>query len=135
MNRIVVLGVAMFFALVGIALVGGENKASALGHRGCNGYGCNGGHGGHGHHGGCNGWNGCNGYKNGCCASSCHGRKRCFGRKRHHGGHGCHHGGHGCNGYGCNGGYKGGYAAYGKGPVQGPVGPKDGQGLPPAPPQ
>ena len=30
MNRIVVFGLAMFFALVGIALIGGENKASAF---------------------------------------------------------------------------------------------------------
>jgi hypothetical protein len=69
MNRIVVLGVAIFFALVGIALVGGESKALAFGHRGC-----------------------CNG--NSCCASSCHGghhnrccHSRCHGRC--HGGNSC----------------------------------------------
>ena len=73
MNRIVVLGVAMFFALVGIALVGGENKASAVlsvaspvfGCGGCDGCGgCNGG----GCHGGCNG--------GGCHRGRCHGRDR-----------------------------------------------------------
>ena len=31
MNRIVLCGFAMFVAVVGLALVGGENKASALG--------------------------------------------------------------------------------------------------------
>ena len=64
MNRIVVLGVAMFFALVGLALVGGEQKASAslFGCRGCH---------------GCSGCNSCGGYSNGCCASSCHSWLRC----------------------------------------------------------
>ena len=39
MNRIVVFGVAIFFALVGIALVGGERNAEAglFARGGCNG--------------------------------------------------------------------------------------------------
>jgi hypothetical protein len=82
MNRIVVLGLALFFALVGIALIGGDSKAVAFGHR------C----------GGCNG-----------CASSCHGGHRCHGgggcHSRCHGRHRCHGGCNGgCNGGGCCGG-------------------------------
>ena len=51
MNRILVLGVAVFFALVGLAMIGGESQAVA-GHgcNGCKGVGCvgdNGGCGGH----------------------------------------------------------------------------------------
>src|SRR4051812_35436311 len=78
MNRIVVFGLAMFFALVGIALVGGESKASAFifGGGGCGS--CGGCHGGHHHR----------------CGGGCHARHhhRCHGR---------------CNG-GCNGGGGGG---------------------------
>jgi hypothetical protein len=105
MNRIVVFGLAMFFALVGIALLGGENKASAFifggGYGGgcaCNGGGCHGGHG---------------------CHGRCHGRDRCHGRNRCHGRHRCHGGcnGGGCYGGGCHGGCGGGY-------VQAPVGEK-----------
>src|SRR5688572_30686823 len=94
MNRIVVLGLALFFALVGIALVGGDSKALAFGHR-------------------CGGCHGCNGGCHGGCHSSCHGG--CH--RRHHRCHGRCHGGcnGGCHG-GCNGGYSnccstGGYAA------------------------
>jgi len=76
MNRIVILGLAVFFAIVGIALIGGDSKAMAFGHRGCC-NGCNGCHGGHGCHSRCHGG----------CHSRCHGR--------------CHGG---CNGYSCNGG-------------------------------
>ena len=49
MNRTLIFGIAIFFAVVGIALMGGDSKAVA-GHgcHGCNG--CNGGH--HGCHGG-----------------------------------------------------------------------------------
>src|SRR5262249_20680435 len=80
MNRIVVLGLALFFALVGIALIGGDSKAVAFGHRcgGCNA--CGGCHGGHRCHGG------------GGCHARCHG-----GHRR------CHGGCNGCNG-GCCGG-------------------------------
>jgi hypothetical protein len=114
MNRIVVLGVALFFALVGIALVGGENKASAFGFLrlgGGGGYGCCGGGccgGGHHNrcHSRCHGGGGCcNG--GGCCSSSCHGghHRRC------HGGGGC------CGGYGgCCGG-----VAVEKGAIQAPA--------------
>jgi len=62
MNRIVVLGLAVFFAIVGIALVGGDSKAMAFGHHKC----CS-----------CNSCNSCNG-----CHSRCHGchhRHRCHG--------------------------------------------------------
>ena len=37
MNRTLVLGIAIFFAVVGIALVGGEKTAVAGRHHGCNG--------------------------------------------------------------------------------------------------
>lgn len=115
MNRIVVLGVAIFFALVGIALVGGENKASAFGflRLGGGGYGCsgcNGCHGGHHNrccHNRCHG-GGCCSSNYGCCSSSCHGgRHRCHGR---------------CNG-GCCGGYGGccGGVVVEKGAVQAPA--------------
>ena len=119
MNRIVVFGVAMFFALVGIALIGGEQKASAFifgrfagysagGCDGCSG--CNGGcHGGC-HHNRCHGR--CNG--GGCHHNRCHGRDRCHGR--------CHGG---CNGGCCNGGgCCGGYADVKGGAVQAPMGPE-----------
>ena len=97
MNRIVVLGVAIFFALVGIALVGGEKKASAFGHRGCCNSACNGCHGGH----GCCAGDCCHGgHHNRCCHSRCHGR---------------------CHGGCCNGGCCGGDV---KAPVQAPVGPE-----------
>jgi hypothetical protein len=104
MNRIVVFGIAMFFALVGIALVGGENKASAFfGHR-CGGCSCNGCHGG-----GCHG--GCHSRCHGGCHSRCHGcHSRCHGR--------CHGGC--CNGGGCCGGYESKEA----GPVQAPASPE-----------
>jgi hypothetical protein len=107
MNRIVLLGVAIFFALVGIALVGGENKASAFFGRGggcaCNG--CNGCHGGHGCHSRCHGG----------CHSRCHGgchKSRCHGR--------CHGS---CCSSSCNGGC---YGSYEKeaGPVQAPASPE-----------
>jgi hypothetical protein len=99
MNRIVVFGLALFFALVGIALVGGENKASA--------FIFGGGYGG----GGCNGCGGCHGGHH-----RCHGGHRCNGgHHRCHGRHRCHGG---CNGGGCNGGGCCGGAGY----VQAPGG-------------
>jgi hypothetical protein len=108
MNRIVVFGLALFFALVGIALVGGEKKASAFifGRLGGGGYaagGCDGGCGGC--HGGCNG--GCH-HRN-RCHGGCHARNRCHGR--------CHGR---CNG-GCNGGCHGGGGCCGGGYVQAPM--------------
>src|SRR3954471_13889092 len=89
MNRIVVCGLAIFFAIVGIALLGGNDKAMAFGHRcgGCSGNSCNGGN--------------CGG--NSCCGGHHrHHRNRCHGRCS-----GSCNGG--CNGGGCCGG--GGYAA------------------------
>ncbi len=83
MNRIVLFGLAVFFAIVGIALIGGDSKAMAFGHHGC----CN----------SCNG--GCNG--GGCCGGGCHHRHhRCHSR--------CNCSGNSCNGGGCCGG-NGGY--------------------------
>jgi hypothetical protein len=129
MNRIVVLGVAIFFALVGIALVGGEQTAEAglFNWGGGGGYGCagdcGGGCRGRRCHGGCDGchgggccssgkYDGCNG-----CSGSCHGRHRCHGRDRCSGRcfgrHRCNGGCNGCGG--CGGGYGGGKA------VQAPV--------------
>lgn len=83
MNRLFALGVAVFFAIVGIALMGGENQAVA-GH-GCHGCDCAGVS--------CDG--GCGGHH------ACHG---CHGRRHHrcHGCHGCHgrrH--HRCHGNSC----------------------------------
>lgn len=78
MNRILVLGVAMFFALVGLAMVGGESQAVA-GH-GCNG--CKGV--------GCVGGGDCGGVAMDCCgkrvrcAGRMHARKaRCGGLRKH----------------------------------------------------
>lgn len=64
MNRIVLLGVAMFFAIVGIALLGSDSKAVA-GHgcHGCNGASCDGGCGGH----------------DDCCGRRHHRHRRCDG--------------------------------------------------------
>src|SRR5436305_12791737 len=103
MNRIVVFGVAIFFALVGIALMGGESKASAFilgGGCGCSGGGCH-----HRCHGRCHG--GGHARCHGGCHARCHGR--CHGR--------CNGG---CNGGGCCGGYAGG----GKEATQAPMGPE-----------
>ena len=65
MNRVVIVGIAMFLAIVGLALLGGENAAQA-GH-GCHGcagvVGCDGGYGGHGCHGLLKG----HGLRGGCC--------------------------------------------------------------------
>lgn len=87
MNRVVLLGVAVFLAVVGIALLGGAN--SALAGHGCCGCcgGCNG------CYGGCCG--GCNGGYGGCCGG-CHGGYDCGG---------CHGG---CGGYAYNGNAQGG---------------------------
>jgi hypothetical protein len=91
MNRVVLLGVAVFLAIVGIALLGGGSNTALAGHGccGCCGGGCD-----------CGGW--CGGGCGGC-----------------HGGYGCHGGGHGCHGgYGCHGGC-GGYASHGGGYANG----------------
>ena len=76
MNRTLILGIAIFFAVVGIALLGGDSKAVA-------------GHGCHGCNGGCAGIcaGGCAGYAGDCCG--CHGgrRHRLFGG--HHRRRGC----------------------------------------------
>ena len=116
MNRTVVMGLAIFFALVGIALMGGESKAVA-GH-GC--HGCGGGHGCDG--GGCHGpISDCCGVPTDCCGAAhhcggrrhhrarrhrCHGRNHCGGYNGcagYHNGCGGYHGG--CGGYDCGGGY------------------------------
>jgi hypothetical protein len=65
MNRVLLFGIAMFFAVVGIALIGGDSQALA-GHSnsccGCNGnVGCDG---------GCGGYQSCNG-----CSGRRHHRK------------------------------------------------------------
>ena len=72
MNRFVVFGVAMFFAIVGIALLGADNKADA-GQRccGCAGASCD----------GCDG--GCGGC-GGSFARRCCGPKDCCGRAPKH---------------------------------------------------
>src|SRR5438067_8041492 len=91
MNRIVIFGLAVFFAIVGIALIGGDSKVMAFGHHGC----CN----------GCNG-GGCHGGCHARCHGGCH--HRCHGRC-HGGCNGGSCGGGGCGGGGCCGG--GGYAS------------------------
>jgi hypothetical protein len=90
MNRALIFGIAIFFAVVGIALLGADNTAVA-GHGchgcnggcyggGCGGYGCHGCHGGglfsrlfHGCHGngGCHGYNNCCGYQESYCPPAC----------------------------------------------------------------
>ncbi|MHB8954660.1 MAG: hypothetical protein ACYC4U_16935 [Pirellulaceae bacterium] len=72
MNRVIVLGVAIFFAFVGIVLVGGQQQAVA-------GDGCN----------GCQGAVACDGGNGGCAAVGCSGdtgrrigRARCGARTR-----------------------------------------------------
>src|ERR1044071_8455754 len=86
MNRILILGVAMFLAIVGIALIGGEKTAVA----------------GHGCHGCCCGGDCCCG--GGCCCGGHHHRHH-----RHH----CGCGGCCCGGDSCCGGSSccGGHAA------------------------
>ena len=75
MNRVFVFGVAMFFAIVGIALLGGEKQAMA-------GHGCN----------GCHGAVACAGASDCCGPAACGGRKagrarhQCAGRTRRCGG-------------------------------------------------
>ena len=66
MNRVIVFGVAVFFAVVGIALMGGQQQAVA-------GHGCN----------GCHGAVACDGGNVGCAPVACSGDTgRCFGRNR-----------------------------------------------------
>lgn len=80
MNRILILGIAMFLAIVGIALVGGEKVAVAgHGHCCCCGGGCCGG--------------GC------CCGGDC----CCGHHHRHHRHHCCCCGGNCCGGNCCGG--------------------------------
>jgi hypothetical protein len=101
MNRALLFGIAIFFAVVGIALMGSDSKVLA-GHGcngGCAGAGCDGGCMGACHGGGCAG-NACNG---GCNGRRHHRRNRC---------HGCHANaccgnGGGCAGGGCAGGCAG----------------------------
>lgn len=84
MNRALLFGIAIFFAVVGIALVGGESKVLA-GHGGCGG--------------GCGGYNGCDG---GACggAPACCGPQACGGR-HHHRHHRHHHRRNNCCGNPC----------------------------------
>lgn len=92
MNRTLFMGIAVFLAVVGIALVGGEKQAVA-------GHGCHGCHGSYNCDGG-----GCHGDNGGCHAANhgCAGRQRCHGRRRHglfsHRRR-CHGRSHGCHGY------------------------------------
>ncbi len=98
MNRALIFGIAIFFAVVGIALLGADNTAVA-GHGCC---GCNGG-GGHCGGGGCLGGlfggHGCHGNGHGCHGNS-HG---CCGHEQHHDACGCCGGGY-SNGGSYNGG-------------------------------
>ncbi|HEY1601115.1 MAG TPA: hypothetical protein VGG64_16045 [Pirellulales bacterium] len=100
MNRALFFGIAMFFAVVGIALVGADKKASAgfRHHRGCNGCACSGG--------GCDG--GCSAAADscggGCSASACCGHRKHCGGLFHRHKHRCNGCNGGCNGGGCNGG-------------------------------
>ncbi len=103
MNRVVLVGVAVFVAVLGLALVGSSSQAKAgLFNRGCGGYKC------HGDCGGgktfCNG-GGCFGSKR-CtgrtrCTGRCHGHSRCHGRTRCHGHSHCTGGKSYCSGGGC----------------------------------
>ena len=92
MNRALILGVAVFLAVVGIGLMGVDNTASAGGCHGWfgghGGWGCHGCHGCHGDH-ACHGGWGCHGLLSGLFG--CHGNHCC----------GCHGYDHGC--CGCHG--------------------------------
>jgi len=122
MNRTLVLGIAIFLAVVGIALFGGQTTEAVAGH-GCH---------------GCHGCSGCAGYSacSGChsCSGFCHGGflRRIF---RCHGCHGCSgcygscHGG--CYGGGCAGGEV--HYESGDGEVPPPA-PNGGEGTPPPAP-
>lgn len=86
MNRIVLCGVALFFAVVGIALIGGEEKASAglFGGSGCDGSDCSGAS-------DCCGGKKLFGHHKRCCGGreKCHGSLfsgKCHGREKCHGG-------------------------------------------------
>lgn len=81
MNRALVFGIAIFFAVVGIALLGADKTAYA-GH-GCHGCSCDG---------GCD--SSCDSSCSSSCDCSCSGRKRLFHRHRCHGRRRCH----GCSG-------------------------------------
>lgn len=82
MNRALLFGIAIFFAVVGIALIGGESKVLA-GHGccGCSCGGCGGGHhgccgcGGRRHHRRSHGCCGCCGYQE--CCNTCCGQQAC----------------------------------------------------------
>ena len=93
MNRALLFGIAIFFAIVGLSLVGSQSQAVA-GHR-CNGS-CDGGH----HRDRCFGRDRCHGRGH---HDRCSGRDRGHGRDRCHGGLFGHH--RRCNGGGCNGGH------------------------------
>jgi hypothetical protein len=98
MNRALIFCIAIFFAVVGIALLGADSAAVA-GHGCC---GCNGGCGGCGGYDccGCHGYSacGCCGYSNGCGHNGCGHEAAC-----------------GCCGYG------GGYNGHGGAPVDAPA--------------
>lgn len=89
MNRVVLLGVAVFLAVVGIGLLGSGVDSALAGHGCC---GCCG---------GCYGCHGC--YGGGCCGCYGGGCCGCYGGYDGHAGHGH---GHAYYGYG-----QGGYAA------------------------
>ena len=97
MNRVVLLGIAVFLAIVGIALLGTGADSALAGHGCC---GC------------CGGGGGCYGDCGGGYGGGCHG---CHGG----GGYGCHGGGGcgGCGGYAYNGGHGGSYAAVRRAPT------------------
>lgn len=63
MNRALLFGIAMFFAVVGIALVGGEKSVAVAGH-------------------GCHGCSGCDGGCDGGCSAACGGRRGLLGGRR-----------------------------------------------------
>ncbi len=88
MNRTLVCGIALFFAIVGLSLVGSEKSASAglFRHHGCGGCDCSGAPNCGGNDcggadcGGCHGRKRCHGLFH-----KCHGRQHCHGRKHCHG--------------------------------------------------
>ncbi len=96
MNRTLVFGIALFFAIVGLSLIGSENSASAglFRHRGCGGSDCGGSDCGGAPS--CDGDYDCGGYhgrKHRCHGlfggHRCHGRKHCHGLFRKHRCYGC----------------------------------------------
>jgi hypothetical protein len=79
MNRILVMGIAVFVAVIGLSLLSGDSSSAYAGHGCC----------------GCHGYDACHGCHGAVACHGCHGGRGCHGLFRRHRCHGCH----GCAGY------------------------------------